>query len=322
MPRVLEAERDCACPSDRESCTGHRAGTRPRQARRFVARCESAVKRSFGRCKLAGQELAFGPVQLQVEVSSCRRSTSSGRSAAPAAKYLSAEAYAVEALARLPAIRLSSASCSRSSLEVIKAAPRLSWLTMSKIASSRFSGGVCAASNLPIRRCASRALFLRNRNRRPPGHGRGRTGRRPAGARPVPDRTAGHRAAWTSLLRCPEDDRKRRDVGDVAETGQLLQRVLRFGRQAGELSDHEVHDVVGVSLGVNAVEIPGPARRIMIEGEHSLFGERRDKLNGEERIAAGLLVHQLRQRRGALRLAAKSVRDQLPEMLSGRAAQA
>ena len=83
------------------------------------------------------------------------------------------------------------------------------------------------------------------------------------------------------------------------------------------MPDHQVHDVVGVSLGVNALEIPGPARRIMIEGEHSLFGERRDELNGEERIAAGLLVHQLRERRGALRFAAKRVRDQLPEMLPG-----
>ena len=35
----------------------------------------------------------------------------------------------------------------------------------------------------------------------------------------------------------------------------------------------------------------------------------------EKRIAAGFLVHQLRERRGALRLAAKRVRDQLPEML-------
>ena len=55
----------------------------------------------------------------------------------------------------------------------------------------------------------------------------------------------------------------------------------------------------------------------MIEGEQSLFGERGQELNGEERIAAGLLVHQLRERRGALRLAAKRIRDKLPEMLSG-----
>ena len=63
------------------------------------------------------------------------------------------------------------------------------------------------------------------------------------------------------VLRGPEHDRKRRDVGDVAETGQLLQRLLGFVRQAGELPDHEVHDVVGVALGANAIDIPGPARR-------------------------------------------------------------
>src|ERR1700692_4701468 len=55
----------------------------------------------------------------------------------------------------------------------------------------------------------------------------------------------------------------------------------------------------------------------MVEDEHSLFGERRDELNGEERISARLLAHQLRKRRRALRLAAKRVRDQLPEVLLG-----
>ncbi len=119
------------------------------------------------------------------------------------------------------------------------------------------------------------------------------------------------------LLQSPKDDRKCRDLGAVSETSQLLQRILRFDRQAGELPDHKVHHVVGVALGVNAVEIPGPARSIMIEDEHLLFGERRYELDGEKRIAAGLPVHQLRQRRGALRFAAKSVRNQLPEMLLG-----
>ena len=55
----------------------------------------------------------------------------------------------------------------------------------------------------------------------------------------------------------------------------------------------------------------------MIEGEQSFLGERRKELNGEKWIAAGLLVHQLRQRRGALRLAVKSIRNQLPEVLAG-----
>src|ERR1700732_3679486 len=55
----------------------------------------------------------------------------------------------------------------------------------------------------------------------------------------------------------------------------------------------------------------------MVEDEHSLFGERSDELNGEERISTRLLAHQLRERRRALRLAAKRVRDQLPEVLLG-----
>ena len=62
------------------------------------------------------------------------------------------------------------------------------------------------------------------------------------------------------LLRRSENDRKHRDPGDIAEAGQLLQRRLRFGRQASDLADHEVHHVFGVTLGVNAIAIPEPAR--------------------------------------------------------------
>src|SRR6516165_6276447 len=118
------------------------------------------------------------------------------------------------------------------------------------------------------------------------------------------------------LRRRPENDRMHRDFGGIAETGHLLQRQLRFGRQAGQLRDQEVHHIIRVTLGVNALEIPGPARSLMIKGEHSVGGERRDELNGEERIATRLLVHQSRERRAAFRLAAKGVRNQLPEMLS------
>src|SRR5262249_6178333 len=101
-----------------------------------------------------------------------------------------------------------------------------------------------------------------------------------------------------------------------AETGHLLQRRLRLGRQAGQLRDQEVQHIIGVTLGVNALEVPGPARGIMIKAEHSFIGERRNELNGEERIATRLLMHQSREQRAAFRLAAKGVRNQLPEMLS------
>ena len=100
------------------------------------------------------------------------------------------------------------------------------------------------------------------------------------------------------LVRFPENDRKHRDLGDVAEAGELLQRRLGLDGQAGQLPDHEVHHIVGVALGVNAIELPAPARRVMIEAEQPLFGERRNELNGEKRIAARLLVHQSRQRGG------------------------
>ena len=50
------------------------------------------------------------------------------------------------------------------------------------------------------------------------------------------------------LRRGSENDRQQRDLGDVAETGQQLQRILRLGRKAREPADHEVHHVVGVPL--------------------------------------------------------------------------
>ena len=49
----------------------------------------------------------------------------------------------------------------------------------------------------------------------------------------------------------------------------------------------------------------------MIEAKQALFRERTQKLNHEERIAGGLLLHQLRQRRGPFRLAVKGIRKQL-----------
>src|SRR6516162_232157 len=55
----------------------------------------------------------------------------------------------------------------------------------------------------------------------------------------------------------------------------------------------------------------------MVKDEHSFVGQRRNELNGEERIATRLLVHELREQRGGFRRAANSVRNQLPDMLSG-----
>jgi hypothetical protein len=100
-------------------------------------------------------------------------------------------------------------------------------------------------------------------------------------------RTASQRAEPTSSFDFPRTIER-----DVAEAGELLQRLLGLDGQAGQLPDHEVHHIVGVSLGVNAIELPAPARDVMIEAKQPLVGERRNELNGEKWIATCLLVHQ------------------------------
>ena len=92
---------------------------------------------------------------------------------------------------------------------------------------------------------------------------------------------------------------KRGDLGTVSEAGKLFQRLLSFDGQAVQLSDHEVRDIVGVALGVKAIDLPAPTRRFVIEAEQPLFDECRNELNGEERIATRLVVHQSRQRGGS-----------------------
>src|SRR5713101_102687 len=119
------------------------------------------------------------------------------------------------------------------------------------------------------------------------------------------------------LVRFAENDRKDRDLGDVAEAGELLQRRLGLDGQAGQLPDHEVHYIVGVPLGVNAIELLVPARGVRIEAEQPLFGERRNELYGEKRTATRLLVHQSRQRGGIVRRAAKRIRNEPPQVFAG-----
>src|SRR5262245_39786816 len=55
----------------------------------------------------------------------------------------------------------------------------------------------------------------------------------------------------------------------------------------------------------------------MIKCEKRLFGERRNKLNGEKRIASGLLVDQLRQGSGSVQFAVNGIGDQLSQIVMG-----
>src|SRR5262249_46603906 len=93
------------------------------------------------------------------------------------------------------------------------------------------------------------------------------------------------------VLRTPADDRQHRGFGAISETGQLQQCLMSLSLQARQLTDHEVDHVVGVSLSVNALEIPGPACSSMIEDEHAFVSKRRNELIGEERIAGRLFMY-------------------------------
>ncbi len=60
----------------------------------------------------------------------------------------------------------------------------------------------------------------------------------------------------------------------------------------------------------NPSQVPDPGSRIRVAPEQPFLGQRREELDREERIAAGLFVHQLRQRPGGIPLAVQGIGDQ------------
>src|SRR5260370_37988620 len=96
----------------------------------------------------------------------------------------------------------------------------------------------------------------------------------------------------------------------VPHARKKLQCVLRFYRQAVQLADHKVDDIVGITLGANAIEVPGPSPFTIIECEQTLLDKYRNQLNGEEWIARRLLMNQLCQRGDAFGFAVKRIPNQ------------
>src|SRR5580700_12158029 len=62
------------------------------------------------------------------------------------------------------------------------------------------------------------------------------------------------------LFRNPLDEREFRHFGAIAKAGEGAQSLLRLARQAAYFSYHQINYVVRVSLRVDAIEIPAPAR--------------------------------------------------------------
>jgi hypothetical protein len=80
---------------------------------------------------------------------------------------------------------------------------------------------------------------------------------------------------------------------DVAQAGELFQGFLSGGGEPLQLPGHEIHHVVGIAPSADAFYVPLPSRRNWVEREQPLFGQRGKELDRKERIAAGLLLHQL-----------------------------
>ena len=86
------------------------------------------------------------------------------------------------------------------------------------------------------------------------------------------------------------------------------------GGQAGELAHHQVHHVFAIALGADALQVPEPAPGPGAEDEQLLLGQGGQELDREERIAAGLVVNQVRQGGSRLSGGMERVRNETPDI--------
>src|SRR6202023_533078 len=77
---------------------------------------------------------------------------------------------------------------------------------------------------------------------------------------------------------------KRLRLGSIPQAGQLTENFLSRWRQTAQLRRHEICNVVGITLGANAIQVPGPSPFTIVEGEQTLLDKYRNQLNGEEWI--------------------------------------
>ena len=124
------------------------------------------------------------------------------------------------------------------------------------------------------------------------------------------------------LLRVLVNRCKQGEVRAIAQTSKVLQGFLRLDWQAVQLSDHEIHHIVGVAFGVNAIDVPGPPPGAVIERQQRFLCKRVNELNRKKWISGSLLVNQLREWCCALRFAVNGIHDQLAQILTAQGLQA
>ncbi len=113
-------------------------------------------------------------------------------------------------------------------------------------------------------------------------------------------------------------DRQRGGVDRAAQARRQLERHLGLARQRVQPASHQLGDVVGIALGADPGGVPPPAVRVAIEPDQVLVVERGQELDREERVAAGLVADEARERRCLVGRCADGVGDQLTEILRGQ----
>ena len=82
-----------------------------------------------------------------------------------------------------------------------------------------------------------------------------------------------------------------------------------------QLSDQQVNDVVGDSVGADARHVPSPCRRVRFEFDQPFGGEGGQELDYKEGIARRLLIHQPRERLYEGTLLTNAVGDKLSHIV-------
>src|ERR1700733_2797487 len=115
--------------------------------------------------------------------------------------------------------------------------------------------------------------------------------------------------------------RQHAELGGVSHAGELLECLLRIVRQAVQLSDYELYDIVRVGCGVNAIQVPYPATFAVVKTEQTFLCQGGNELNGEEGIARRLLMNKGSEGRGAIRFAAQRIYQQLVQIIARKRCQ-
>ena len=83
--------------------------------------------------------------------------------------------------------------------------------------------------------------------------------------RTSPAWTASQKRVWISSSDCPKTRTQSGDLGRVARDRRAVAGRPAWCGQSPQLPDHEIHDIVGVALGADAIEVPVQACAIRVE---------------------------------------------------------